>query len=99
MRTRSMPAPRRLLSMLLTRARRFGTAVVIVAGALILVEAWPRVFDTNVRIGAVGLELTPRELRTGENISPVYKTIRDSNRPIALLEYLDDLGLDVSPLV
>ena len=72
---------------LIARSRRFGTALVIVAGALILVESWPRVFDTNVRIGAVGLELTPRELRTGENISPVYKNIRDSSRPIALLEF------------
>jgi hypothetical protein len=74
-------------STIIARARRVGTALVLVAGALILVEAWPVVFDTNVRIGAVGLELTPRELRTGENIAPVYKTIRDSARPIALLEF------------
>jgi hypothetical protein len=74
-------------STIIARARRVGTALVLVAGALILVEAWPVGFDTNVRIGAVGLELTPRELRTGENIAPVYKTIRDSARPIALLEF------------
>jgi hypothetical protein len=74
-------------SALMTRARRFGTAIVVVAGVLILVESWPGVFDTNVRVAAVGLELTPRELRTGENIPPVYRTIRDSRRPILLLEF------------
>ncbi|MEO6224205.1 MAG: hypothetical protein ABIP90_13235 [Vicinamibacterales bacterium] len=74
-------------SALIARARRFGTVIVIVAGLCILAEAWPSAFSTNVRIGAVGLELTPRELRTGENISPTYKAIRDSGRPIALLEF------------
>ena len=74
-------------SELITRARHLGAALVIVAGIVIWVEAWPGAFNTNVRIGAVGLELTPRELRTGENIAPVYKTVRDSPRPIALLEF------------
>ena len=74
-------------SELITRARRLGVALVILAGMVIWVEAWPGVFSTNVRIGAVGLELTPRELRTGDNIAPVYKTVRDSTRPIVLLEF------------
>src|SRR5687767_13213453 len=51
-------------SALMARARRFGKALVIVAGAVILVESWPVSFKTNVRMGSVGLELTPRELRT-----------------------------------
>jgi hypothetical protein len=74
-------------STVIARTRRFGASLVAVAGVLILVESWPHVFETNVRIGAAGLELTPRELRTGEHISAVYKTIRDSSRPIALLEF------------
>jgi hypothetical protein len=66
---------------------RLGFAMVVLAGVVIMVEAWPAHFDTNVRIGAHGLELTPRELRTGKNIPAAYQFIRDSNRPIALLEF------------
>ncbi len=74
-------------SALIGRMQRFGTALVLAAGVFILVESWPSVFDTNVRLGAVALELTPRELRTGQNIAPLYKAVRDSSRPIALLEF------------
>ena len=74
-------------SELITRARRFGVALVILAGIFILVEAWPAEFETNVRLGAGGLDLTPRELRMGDDIAPVYKAIRDSERPMILLEF------------
>ena len=74
-------------SELITRARRLGAAFVILGGVFILVEAWPAEFGTNVRLGAGGLELTPRELRMGDDIAPVYKAIRDSERPMVLLEF------------
>jgi hypothetical protein len=70
----------------IARARRFGVALVIAAGMFMWLEAWPGRFETNIRIGAEGYLLTPRELRTGENLSPIYQTIRDSSQPIALLE-------------
>lgn len=74
-------------SELITRARRFGVVMVMVMGAFILVEAWPAHFRTNVRLGAEGLNLTPRDLRMGDGMAPVYQAIRDSERPIVLLEF------------
>jgi len=72
---------------LMARGRRAGTAVVIVAAGLILMESWPTTFQTNVRLAAEGLDITQRELRTGDNISPIYQAVRDSQRPIILLEF------------
>jgi hypothetical protein len=73
---------------LLARARRFGTALVIVAGALILVESWPRAFEINAPIGVEGdLALTPRQLHVGRRLPPIYKTIRDHDQPLVLLEF------------
>jgi hypothetical protein len=74
-------------SELITRARRIGGALVILSGVFICVEAWPDEFRTNVRLGAGALDLTPRELRMGDDIAPVYKAIRDSERPMILLEF------------
>lgn len=74
-------------SAIMGRARRIGATLVIVAGALMLVEAWPRAFLTNVPLGAEGLEATPRELHIGRHLPPIYKTIRDNERPIVLLEF------------
>lgn len=74
-------------SELIARARRVGAVVVMIIGALILVEAWPAEFRTNVRLAAEGLDLTPRELRMGDEMAPVYREIRDSERPIVLLEF------------
>lgn len=73
-------------SFLIARTRRVGAALVVMAGAFMLVEAWPSAFETNVRLGAVGLNLTPRELRTGGNLPPIYQALRDSERPVILLE-------------
>ena len=70
----------------IARARRFGVALVIAAGLFMWFEAWPGEFGTNIRISAKDYPLTPRELRTGENIPPAYRAIRDSPQPIALLE-------------
>lgn len=74
-------------SHLIGRMRRVGAALVMVAGVLILAEAWPAVFQINVRLAAAELNITPRELRVGDNIAPVYKAIRDSSTPIILLEF------------
>lgn len=75
-------------SELVARGRRVGAALVIVAGALILVESWPRVFVTNERIGTEGdLALTPDELHVGKRVPPIYKTIRDFDQPSVLVEF------------
>ncbi len=74
-------------SALLARARRIGTALVIVAAAFILAESWPRVFVTSERIGAQDLALTPQQLRVGRRVPPIYKTIRDHEDPIVLVEF------------
>jgi hypothetical protein len=75
-------------SELMARARRVGTALVIVAGALILVESWPWVFTTNERIGVdENLVLTPRQLHVGKRLPPIYKTIRDHDEGVVLLEF------------
>jgi hypothetical protein len=75
-------------SELLARARRFGTALIIVAGAFILVEAWPRDFVTNERIGVEEhLALTPRQLHVGRRLPPIYKTIRALDEGVVLIEF------------
>jgi hypothetical protein len=74
-------------SELITRARRFGMVLVILAGVFIWVEAMPDVFRTNVRLAAGDLDITPRELHVGNDLAPVYKAIRDSDRPMILLEF------------
>ena len=75
-------------SELLTRARRLGTVLVIVAGAIILIESWPREFEINSRIGVDdSLLLTPRQLHTGRRVPPIYKTIRDQDQDVVLLEF------------
>lgn len=70
-------------------ARRFraGATIVICAGLLMWLEAWPAGFPTNVRLAAGQHDVTARELRTGDNISTAYKAIRDSERPMVLLEF------------
>jgi len=74
-------------SALIGRARRFGTACVIVAGLFMMVEGWAGPFQTNVPIDAHGLSETPRHLPVGRRIPPVYRIIRDSAQPVVLLEF------------
>ncbi len=74
-------------SALIGRARRIGTACVIAASLFMLVEAWPGPFQTNVRLAAEGLDVTPRELRIGRHLPPIYRVIRDSAQPIILVEF------------
>jgi len=74
-------------SELLTRAKRLGTALVIVLAACILIESWPATFQTNERLASEGLELTPAQLEVGRRLPPIYKTIRDHDGPIVLLEF------------
>jgi hypothetical protein len=66
---------------------RAGAAVVILAGVFMLVEVWPSEFRTNVRLAAGQLDITPRDLHVGDGIAPIYKAIRDSDRPMILLEF------------
>jgi len=72
---------------IINRWRRFGAACVVAAGVFILVEAWPGEFQTNVRLAAGKLDITPRELLVGDHIPPAYTLVRDSPSPIILLEF------------
>jgi hypothetical protein len=75
-------------SELLARARRLGPVLVIAAAAIILVESWPREFEINSRIGVDDhLVLTPQYLHAGRRVPPIYKTIRDQDEDVILLEF------------
>lgn len=74
-------------SAIIGRVRKFGLALVGAAGLFMLIEAWPRTFHSNIRIGAADLNETPRELPLGRRIPPAYRVIRDSTEPIVLLEF------------
>lgn len=71
---------------LLARAKRAGTALVIAAAAFILVESWPGKFPLSEPLGTEDLAITSRELPIGKRLPPLYKTIRDLNSPVVLLE-------------
>ncbi len=73
-------------SAIIGRSRKFGTVCVLVAGGMMLAEAWPAEFPTNVRLAAGRLDITPRHLGTGRDIPPVYRMIRDSELPMVLVE-------------
>lgn len=66
---------------------RIGMAGLVVAGLLIVGESWPGVFKTNVRLWAEGVELTPRDLRMGDDLPPIYKHLRDDPSPVVLVEF------------
>ena len=74
-------------SAIIGRSRRFGSALLLAASVMMLAEAWPAEFPTNVRLAAGRLDITPRELGVGQNIPPAYRVIRDSELPIVLLEF------------
>lgn len=66
---------------------RVGIAVLVVASGLILGESWTGRFQTNVRLAAEGYLPTPRELKTGVDLPPVYKVLRDEPAPVVLIEF------------
>lgn len=74
-------------SAIIGRSRRFGSALLLAASVMMLAEAWPAEFPTNVRLAAGRLDITPRHLGVGQDIPPVYRAIRDSALPIVLLEF------------
>ncbi|HUR19790.1 MAG TPA: hypothetical protein VMZ90_03215 [Vicinamibacterales bacterium] len=75
-------------SELLARARRVGAALIILAGVFIVVESWPREFEMNSRIGVEEhLVLTPQQLQVGKSLPPIYKTIRDLDPGVVLIEF------------
>jgi hypothetical protein len=61
--------------------------VAAIAGVLILFEGWGGPFRTNVRLAAEGYEVTPRELRIGDDLPPLYRVIRDDPAPVVLVEF------------
>lgn len=72
---------------ILTAAKRFGTLLILTAGALLLVESWPAAFSTNGEPHVEGLSVPPRELHTGRRLPPIYKFIRDHEAGVVLLEF------------
>lgn len=70
--------------------RRWPRAAVVALAMLsigLLTEWWPGRFQTNVRLAAEGLEVTPRTLYTGDRLPPLYKVIRDEPEPVVLVEF------------
>ena len=68
-------------------ARRRGTIVVAAACALVLTESWVVPLPTNVRLAPYGFELTPRRLDMGDEISPLYRWVRDAPGKVVLIEF------------
>ena len=72
---------------LFARSRRAG-AIAVLAGTLgILAESWVVPMPMNVRLAPFGFNLTPRRLDMGEDMSPLYKLIRDEPGKVALIEF------------
>jgi hypothetical protein len=74
-------------SFILSRAKRFGMVLVVTAGSLVLLESWPTPLETNFRSENEGLELPPAELYIDRRLPPIYKTIRDHDQSVVLLEF------------
>lgn len=72
---------------ILSRAPRAGLALLVVCCALVAGESWTGPFQTNVRLAAEGYLPTPRELRTGRDLPPIYKYLRDEPAPVVLVEF------------
>lgn len=73
-------------AMLRRRPRAAAVALALLSIGL-LTEWWPGRFQTNVRLAAEGLEVTPRTLYTGNRLPPLYKVIRDAPDPVVLVEF------------
>jgi hypothetical protein len=61
--------------------------LVLTAGALVLLESWPTPLETNFRARNEGWELPPAELHIDRRLPPIYKTIRDQDQSVVLLEF------------
>lgn len=66
---------------------RAAAGVLIAAGVVLLLESWAGPFQTNTRLAAEGFELTPRVLRTANDLPPIYKVLRDEPNRIVLIEF------------
>ncbi len=75
------------VAMLLRWRQALTVPVIGICSVLILIEAWPGPFPTNIRLAAEGLELTPREFRMGHELPPIYKVLRDDAAPVVLVEF------------
>lgn len=71
----------------LRRWPRMAMVMLMVLSIGLLAEWWPGRFQTNVRLAAEGLDLTPRVLHTGDKLPPLYKVIRDAPEPVVLVEF------------
>jgi len=72
----------------LLRANRRAGLVLVAAGSVaILAESWIGPMPTNVRLSPYGFELTERVLRMGDDVSPLYRVIRDTPEKVLLIEF------------
>ena len=67
--------------------RRAGILLVAIASAGILAESWVVPMDTNVRLAAPRLELTPRRLDQPDRMGPLYEYIRRAPGHLVLIEF------------
>jgi hypothetical protein len=72
---------------ILARSRRAGAVAVLAGTVGILAESWVAPMPMNVRLAPFGFNLTPRRLDMGEDISPLYRLIRDEPGKVALIEF------------
>ena len=72
---------------LLARHRRLGLVAVLAGSGLILAESWVVPIPMNVRLAPFGFNLTPRRLDMGDDVSPLYKLLRDDPGKVVLIEF------------
>lgn len=74
------------MAVLLRAVPRLRVVTVATMALMILAEAWPGPFRTNVRLAAEGYLPTPREIATGADLPAVYRYLRDTQEPLILIE-------------
>ena len=72
---------------LVTRWPRARRAVLSTAVAGMLAESWVAPMPLNVRIGSRYYELPPRQLATGDQVSPIYQFVKRAPGKVVLIEF------------
>lgn len=64
-----------------------GLGLVVLGSAAILAESWIGPMPTNARLSPYGFELTSRDLQMGDEVSPLYRVLRDDPEKVVLIEF------------
>lgn len=83
-------------SRLLPHRRWPAVAMTAVLSLMILAEIRPKEFHTNVRLDPGQLNLTPRDIKIGRHLPPLYRVLRDAPGNVVLAELpFGDPGWDL----